>query len=148
MRSVTTRPATVGDKMRVLTMARDFHAAAGVPFPFSAAHADAIFRASLLDEDRLCVVLDVDGAARGALIAEAGAHPFGPFKVASEVMWWIEPAYRGAGAASMLAHYEAWARERGCVLAHLVGLGGDPAIGIFYQRHGYSAAERHFLKTL
>jgi GNAT superfamily N-acetyltransferase len=142
------RVAVPSDKLRVLMLARAFHSAAGLPFPFSAAHADAIFRASLEQEDRLCLVLDVDGVAQGVLVAEAGPHPFGPFKMATEHMWWIEPAYRGRAARQMIADYEAWAKGRGCLFAHLTGLGEDPAAGRLYQRSGYSAAERHFMKLL
>lgn len=142
------RAAVQSDKLRVLVMARAFHAAAGLPFSFSAAHADAIFRASLEHEDRLCLVLDVDGVAQGALVAEAGPHPFGPAKMATELMWWIEPAHRGRAARQMIVEYEEWAKRRGCLFAHLAGLGEDPAAGRLYQRSGYSAVERHFMKFL
>lgn len=141
------RRAEADDKMRVLLMAKAFHAAADVPFPFSPAHADAIFRASLEAEDRLCLVLDVDGMAQGVLVAEAGPHPFGPFKVASELIWWIEPSFRGRFATAMIAQYETWAKGQGCSFAHLVGLGEDPAAGRLYQRRGFRAAERHFVKS-
>lgn len=142
------RHARPDDKMRVLVLAREFHRAAGLPFPFSPAHADALFRASIDSDDRLCLVLEVDGAIQGVLAAEAGPHPFGPFKIAGELMWWIEPAHRGRSAVGMISAFEDWARERGCQFVHMVGLGDDPAVGRLYQRRGYSAAERHFMKPL
>lgn len=142
------RRAREADKVRALMLAKAFHGAAKLPFAFSAAHADAIFRASLDQPDRLCLVLDVAGVVQGVLVAEAGAHPFGPFKVASEIMWWIEPAHRGRAAVRMIAEFETWAKARGCGFAHLVGLGDDLAVGRLYQRRGYAAAERHFMKPL
>ncbi|RJG46495.1 GNAT family N-acetyltransferase [Mesorhizobium sp. DCY119] len=142
------RRAVVADKMRVLMMARSFHVAAGLPFALHAAHASLVFDACLTDVDRVCLVYDVDGTAQGVLAAQAGAHPFGPFKVATEIMWWIEPAHRGRAALHMIAAYEAWARERGCSFANLVGLGADPITTKLYERCGYAAAERHFMKPL
>ncbi|WP_149343232.1 GNAT family N-acetyltransferase [Neorhizobium sp. P12A] len=134
--------------MRVLTMAKAFHAASGLPFQFSAPHADALFRSSLTDPDRACLVYDVSGIARGVLAAQAGAHQFAAIKVASEIMWWIDPNNRGSVALKMLAAYEDWARDRGCAFAAMVGLGSDPAVGALYERRGYQPAERHFMKSL
>lgn len=142
------RRACFADRMRVLLMARAFHAAADLPFPFSAPHADAIFRASIAQDDRFCIVLDIGGAAHGVLAAQAGDHPFGAFRFASELIWWIEPDHRGRAAPRMIAEYEAWAKARGCLFAELVGLGAEPATGPLYRRCGYGAAERHYLKLL
>lgn len=145
---MTVRRALPSDKMSVLAMAKAFHAAAGLPFPFSAPHADAIFRASIENDDRLCLVLDLDGRICGTLAAEAGPHQFGSFKMASEIIWWIEPQYRGRHAITMVREFELWARQKGCHFAHLVGLGGEPVTGRLYQRQGYAPVERHFLKQL
>lgn len=143
------RRAVAADKFRALMLARSFHAAAALPFPFSPMHAAAVFDASLRNADRLCLVLEIAGKVEGVLVAQAGPHAFGPFKVASELMWWIEPAHRGSGAAlRMIAAYEEWARSRDCQFAHIVGLGSDPAVGRIYERRGYQAVERHFMKPL
>ncbi len=142
------RRAHISDRMRVLSMAKAFHAASGVPFAFSPAKADALFRASLADDDRLCLVYVPDGIARGVLAAQASAHPFAPISFASEIIWWIDPAFRGPSAMKMLAAYETWAGERGCHFAGIVGLGSEPATANLYLRRGYEPAETHFLKVL
>lgn len=146
---MTIRRAEAGDKGRALLMARDFHRASGVPVPFSPALASLIFDATLSDPDRLCLVLDVDDVARGILAAQAGPHGFAPIRLASEVMFWVDPGHRGTSAAvRMIAAFEDWARSRACHLCHMVGLGSDPAVGRLYARCGYQAAERHFMKSL
>jgi len=142
------RPAVLGDRMRVLAMAKAFHHASGVPFPFSAPMADMLFRSSIADADMLCLVLDVDGIAHGVLAAEARAHRFSPVKMAFELIFWIDPDYRGRDAGAMLDAYEVWARQQGCAFIHMVGLGGDPLTSRLYERRGYLAAERHFMKSL
>lgn len=146
---MTIRRAAMGDKGRVLAMARAFHVASGIDVPFSAALAAVLFDACLVDPDRLCLVLDINGAACGVLAAQAGPHGFAPVRLASELMFWISPDHRGSSAAlRMIDAYEAWARERGCHIAHLVGLGDAPAAGTLYARRGYRPAERHFMKNL
>jgi GNAT superfamily N-acetyltransferase len=142
------RRAELSDRMRVLSMAKAFHAASGVPFPFSPAMADGLFRASLADEDRLCLVYAPDDIARGVLTAQASVHPFAPVKVASEIIWWVDPAFRGQAVVGMLSAYEAWAVERGCSLAGMVGLGSEPLTTRLYLRRGYEPAETHFIKAL
>src|SRR5262245_39885246 len=127
------RRGVEGDRSRVLAMAKAFHAACGLSFPFSAPMADALFRASLVEADRVCLVFAPAGEARGVLAAHAGMHQFAPVKVASEIMWWVDPEYRGGSSVRMLAAYEEWARERGCVYAAVAGLGADPLVGRLYE---------------
>lgn len=141
------RRALVEDKQRVLSMARNFHEASGVSFPFSAAYASMLFDACLSAPDRVCIVLDEDGP-QGVLAAQAGTLPLAPIKAASELIWWIEPDFRGRSAIQMLNAYEEWAREQGCAYTNMVGLGSDPLTGRLYERRGYQAAERHFMKPL
>lgn len=142
------RPAVDSDRMRVLSMAKAFHAASGLNIPFSPAMADTLFRLSLQDDDRLCLILEDDGTARGVLAAFAGIHALAPIKVASEIVWWIDPAYRGRDALKMLNAYELWASERGCSFVSMVGLGAYPAPATLYERRGYEPVECHYLKSL
>ncbi|WP_244490281.1 GNAT family N-acetyltransferase [Rhizobium sp. Root483D2] len=134
--------------MRVLAMAKAFHRASGAPFPFSAPMADALFHSALADADMLCLVQDAEGSARGVIVAEARPHRFTPVKMAFELIFWIDPEHRGRHAGAMLDAYETWARHRGCAFIHMVGLGGDPLTSRLYERCGYQAAERHFMKSL
>ncbi|NTG48963.1 GNAT family N-acetyltransferase [Agrobacterium rhizogenes] len=142
------RHAVEADKMRVLTMCKAFHAASGIALPFSAAMADSLFRASLADDDRLCLIFEEEGVARGVLAAVASPHHLAPVQMASELVWWIDPAWRGRSALKMLSAYEAWARERRCAYISMVGLGRYPAPAELYERQGYEPVEVHFLKSL
>ena len=142
------RKAIAADKAHVLVMAKAFHAASGVPFPFSAAASSVLFEAALVDSNRLCLIYEREGSARGVLAAVAAPHHLAPVKVASEIIWWIDPDWRGRAAMKMLAAYERWAAECGCQYVSMVGLGADPAISTLYARRGYQAVERHFLMPL
>lgn len=141
------RQARPCDKSRVLMMARSFQAASGLPIPFNAAYASMLFDTLCTSPTHLCIVLDINGPC-GVLAAQSGTLPLAPVKAASELIWWIEPDHRGRSAQAMLDVYEAWAREQGCQFVNMVGLGADPLTTRLYERRGYIAAERHFMKSL
>ena len=143
------RRAVPADRDRLLMMAKAFHEASGTLLPFSFAAASLMAGRALTDPDKLCLVLSSDGCpAQGVLVAAASEHHFAPVRIATEIMWWIEPAFRGRAALDMLAAYEEWAADQGCDFVHMAGLGADPAVSALYRRRGYRAAETHFMKPL
>ena len=134
------------DRAAVVALLRDFHAAAALPFEFSAPWAAALFEAHCTQPDRAAFVLD-DGGARGVLLAVAGQSPLGSFRIAQELAWWVDPAHRGGGGA-MLDAYEEWAAEHGCTLVGTAALASMPRAEGIYLHRGYTRAETHFLKAL
>jgi GNAT superfamily N-acetyltransferase len=149
---MTVRAAVAADKIRVVRLLKDAHAAGGLPailgLPFSAPHASALFDQQSSHADRLCLIYDVAGTPQGVLMASAQDHPFVGIRYSAEVAWWIDPDHRGMSASRMLAAYEQWATERGCTVAGIVALRSAPRAGLIYERRGYTAAETHFLKPL
>ncbi len=119
-----------------------------MPFPFSAPHAAALFDAQTGQASRLALVLDVAGAAQGVFMAALSDHPFAPVRMATEVVWWIEPEHRGKAANDMLAAYEAWAKDNGAGFVGMAALEAAPRAGVIYRRRGYVPAETHFIKAL
>ena len=142
------RRATYSDRVAILAMVRRFHAESGAGLAFSAALARQTIDRVLADENSLALVLEMDGGLRGIFAATIHQHFFSLELCAQELVWWVDPSYRGRGAVKMLADYEAWARSKGCHAINMVGLGGDPATTRLYERHGFTAQERHFLKRL
>jgi hypothetical protein len=151
------RRAVMADKPRIVRLLQNSRggagfdqaeAASGFHFAFDPAYAERLFITHLLRPDMLCLVLDVDGTAQGVLMAVAAEHPFGPVRLASETVWWIEPEYRGLSAVKMLLAYEDWAREQDCDYSGMAGMGASPQVASLYVRRGYRTAEVHFLKAL
>lgn len=139
------RLATPNDRMRIVRLLKDAHAAAALPFPFSAAHALSLVDRHIASPDLLALVAGTP--AQGVLLASSQDHPFAPIRYAAETVWWIAPEARGVGA-EMLAAYEAWAAEQGCAFAGMAALASFPRAGTIYRRRGYREAETHFLKPL
>lgn len=139
----TVRRASSIDRVAVIRLLKESHAAAGFTFPFSAPHADALFRSHLASN----LVLVCGNPARGVLMAYTFEHQFGAGKWAHETAWYIEPEARGRSAIRMLDAYEAWAREQGCVRVCMASLATND-VSRLYERRGYAPAETHFVKTL
>lgn len=144
---MTLRPAEDSDRAAILDLLRAFHAVSQMPF-----EPDAAYGLALIEAHRrpgaLCLVLDVDGTARGVLMAQAIAHPFGDWLVAKETIWFVDPDYRGRGALRMLDVYEAWAKETGCRAIGMAALAGQRDVSALYLRRGYAPAETHYLKDI
>lgn len=142
------RNAEAADMAPLLDMCRRFLDASGYGYPWDEAHARAGLAQAMLAADALVLVLDVDGAPRGVLIAQAGPHPFGPVRQAQEVVWWIETDARSVAVAqTMLAAFEGWAAARGCAFVTLALL-GEAREAALYRRRGYAPAETHWIRAL
>jgi len=143
----TVRAARPDERFGVLALARDFHAASGIPFAFDPAHASRAAQEHIEAPDKLCLVLEVSGALRGVLAASWAVSPLSPVRLAQELIFWIDPAHRGASARRMLSAYEEWARGQGCAAAGLASL-NDPRVARFFGAAGFAPVENKFLKIL
>lgn len=137
------RHATLVDRVAVIRLLKDSHAAAGFTFPFSAPYADALFRHHLAHG----LVLVTRNPVQGVLMAATFEHPFGAGKWAKETVFYIAPEARGRSALRMLDAYEAWAREQGCTTIGMASLATND-VSRLYERRGYAPAETHFVKPL
>jgi hypothetical protein len=139
------RPAAPEDRLRVVSLLRDSHRAAGFTFPFRGAYAEQLFKLHTTDPMACCLLLGKP--AQGMLMARAYEHPFGAGLWAKETVWFIAPEARGRAALQMLDAYEAWARGLACVSIGMASLASNDVSRI-YERRGYRTAETHFLKAL
>lgn len=146
MASSEVRRATAADRLVMVRLLRGAHAAADLPFPFSAPHAAALVDRHIAEPNLLALV--AGAPAEGILLASCQDHPFADVHFATETVWWIAQDARGLFAIDMLAAYEAWARDRGCAFAGMAALATFPRAGTIYRRRGYREAETHFLKPL
>lgn len=143
MASSDVRHANLADRDAVIRLLKESHTAAQFDFPFSAPHADALFRGHM---DKGLALVSGEPV-MGLLMAMAFDHPFGAGKWAKETVWYISPKARGRVALKMLDVYEDWARSIGCVKAGMASLATNDVSRI-YARKGYCAAETHFVKDL
>ncbi|TYB83974.1 GNAT family N-acetyltransferase [Oceaniovalibus sp. ACAM 378] len=141
------RRAVAGDILAMVRMAGDFIASADLAIPFDPDYLTASLRAHLAATDRLALVLDRNGAARGMLCAAASRSPLAPVAVATELAFWIDPDCRGRAALELLHQYIAWARDLGCSHASMMALPGR-SLERLYGAAGFLPAEMTYSKVL
>lgn len=75
---------------------------------------------------------------------------FSDTKVASELVWYVEPEYRGTEGKHLHQAFEYWAKRVGCTLINMVLLEDENSerMNKIYKRKGYSPVERSYIKEL
>lgn len=141
------RAASPSDRVAVIRLLGEFHAAAGCSFPFDPARADQQLRRHMAPDS--CALLHEGGIGHvdGLILATAFEHPFGAGRMAKETFWFVSPDARGRAGMELLAAYEAWALAQGCTSIGMTALAGNDVSAI-YRRRGYVPAESHFVKVL
>ena len=101
-------------------------------------------------EDGALFVADAGGQLIGMAGALAYPHYFNvASKAAQELFWWVEPARRGGTAGvRLLQGLEAWAKGVGCATLTMICLPIDSPAERVYQRVGYRASERSYIKRI
>lgn len=72
-------------------------------------------------------------------------------KIATEIMWWVEPEYRKSRAGiELLNAFESWATYSKCELVQMISLNTEigKALGGLYRRRGYVETEQAYMKRL
>lgn len=67
-----------------------------------------------------------------------------------ELFWWVDPDHRGTAGSPLFGALEAEARAKGARSWAMIALAtlNPDGVGQFYERHGYRASERTFIKAL
>lgn len=128
-------------------MGLQFLSVTGTGLPADADFLSGFVRMQIAGRDRLALVLDHDGSARGFLFAVASRSLFSPVALATELAFWIDPPFRGRSARPLIDAYTDWAREMGCCQASISALPGKSPEKL-YARAGFKPAEITYSKVL
>lgn len=135
------RPATLADVPRLVAMGRQQIAATyGGAVANEAAALEALATQLVTTPTAACFVADQDGTVVGMIGLVGYAHHLSGVPTAGEVMWWVDPAARGAGLA-LLRRAERWAAETGARVIQMVAPATHARVGRLYERRGYQAVE-------
>lgn len=145
------RPATPDDVDAIVSMSAKFYETTSYR-RFTPMSADTVANLALMLIDTGVMLVAEYG---GEVIGMAGLY-VGPFmfndaaRGAYEVVWWVSPDSRGAGAGkALMAAIEASCREKGCNIIQMVTLATSPAhAGNVYESLGYRHSETSYTKVL
>lgn len=92
-----------------------------------------------------CVIIAEEmGEIVGVLVGAISGSLFSPAIVAEELMWWIEPEFRGKGL-PMMRMFEKWAKDSGAVMCIMSGFDD---LDRLYTIRGYKKRSTHYAKEV
>lgn len=138
--------ATIEDFDEIKAMALKFAEEAYISDLFEEKHLEKLIYSLLQgDQSQRIIILE---PGKGMLAGMSAPFPFGPFLLATEIAWWVEPEARSSGlGVELLRAFEYWAKEKAnCRLVHMVSM--DSKVGKLLEKQGYEAKEYAYMKKL
>jgi GNAT superfamily N-acetyltransferase len=146
---VTIRHADDGDVLALLAMAQSFVAQTSYHglIALSLSHLETLTRNVLSSpQGRVWIALDGETPI-GMLAMGLFEHPMSGERVASEVVWWVEPAHRGSSCGRrLLRAAEQWAKDQNADLIQMVA--PNARVGRFYEALRYVSVETTYQRRL
>jgi L-amino acid N-acyltransferase YncA len=147
---VIVRPATHDDIPRIVEMARDFYATTAYPDLFGPmANESAAGLAILTMQSGVMLVAETDGAVVGMVCLHVEPFLFNPDagRIASELVWWIEPEHRGGTLAGrMLKAVNDACTALDAVPRMATLASSPPQAQALLERYDYRETERYFTR--
>jgi len=133
------RLATMDDVPRLVEMGVEFMCS--VP-PYSAwtpkpEVLETTARAMIQSEAQDVFVADMSGGVVGMLGVATYRHPLTGELTATEMFWWVSPAWRGRTGLALLRAAERWAASHGA--GRLQMIAPNPDVARIYEQRGYEA---------
>lgn len=102
------------------------------------------------DPNSLVLLLEEDNKSVGCLLSTIEEILFGRDLMASELMYWVNPDYRGKDSWSLVEAYQYWASKLECKLCSLSTLEGPlvDKLDNRYKQIGFNPSEYTYLKVL
>jgi GNAT superfamily N-acetyltransferase len=140
------RPATPADVPRLVAMGTaQLTAIYGGAVPADPGTLEALMRRLQGTPDAATFVAVRDGAVVGMIGLVRFRHPATGEVTVGEMMWWIEPAARGAGLA-LLRRAEAWAADVGATVLQMQA--PTERVARLYEHRGYRRLEVTYRRAL
>ena len=135
------REATLDDMFDILSMSKRFMELGPDTFVFDR-HLLEEFVTPLLDDPNSLVLVSDDKGVDGLIVGFCAKHPFCGYRLAQELIWWVNPEVRGGvKAIRLLQNFVNWSRT---VEADFLSMGDVSAVGDLgklYKRLGLEYAE-------
>lgn len=142
------RPATLSDIPDIIRMGTEFMQTVE-PYtiwtPQPAVLAETA-RTLITTPQQIILLAEMSGQVVGMLGAAIYRHPLSGEPTATEIMWWVSPAWRGGVGVRLFHAFEQWAGENGAVVVQM----GAPSSTVerLYQRRGYTRMDVGYYKYL
>ena len=142
---MTIRPATVEDVPAIAAMGQEFASTSTYAAHMQAdpGRLAAVAGGILANPDAAMWVCVRDSQPIGMLAMAMVTHPLSGDRIASEIVWWVDPSARGAGL-RLLRTAERWAKALGAVAVHMIA--PTERVGQLYAAIGYAPVETNYYR--
>lgn len=142
------RPATPADVPAIVAMGATF---IETEYPgavrFNPAQLATLAEALMAGTGSVVFVVEADAALLGMMALQTYAHPMSGDTIATELVWWVNPAARGGRAAlQLLDAADRWARQQGATMLQMIA--PSDKVARFYARVGFDKIETHYQRRL
>lgn len=144
---VTIRSATIADIPRLVEMGMRFLRTGSYQrhLAENPEQIAATARQMVESPDAAVFVAETDRRIVGMLAVFCYQHPLSGERVASELVWWVDPESRGAGL-RLLRVAEQWAAAHGARALQMIA--PDEHVGRLYEHRGYCRMETLYQRTV
>lgn len=137
------REATIEDAEAIIKMGLSFAAESPYLNLIDFYQIGKLVGSFILDDDKLALVCED----KGMLLALTMPFIWGTKRTATEMVWWVEPAFRRDGVGvSLINAFHNWAIEKGCSAITLTSL--DNSVDKLYDKLGYRLCELTYIKEI
>ena len=142
---MTIRQATAEDVPAIAAMGHEFVSTStyAAHMQTEPARLEALAGTILTNPDAAMWVCVRDEQPIGMLAMAMVTHPMSGDRIASEIVWWMNPSARGAGV-RLLRTAERWAKDRGAVAVHMIA--PTERVGQLYAAIGYAPVEVNYYR--
>lgn len=94
------------------------------------------------NQDGALFVADQAGELAGMIALWAFTHPYSGERIASELVWWVNPDQRGSLGVRLLKRAEQWAQAQGAAALQMIA--PNERVEAFYVACGYDRVEASY----
>ena len=153
MTEYTIREATQEDLLDVIIAAKNFSKEASQKSwaKFDTNKTNLLFKQLVDSEFGFVYIALHENEVVGGLISMITEMPINDFRVAQELMLWIDPNHRnGKTAPKLIDKYVEWAKEKDCSFVRLSEIDNvlNSKAGILFRRKGFEPVETAYVKEI
>jgi len=142
------RKATTEDIFSIAVLGRQFVREVGEEFSFDSETAIRSLQMAIPSDQFFLWVSEQDGDVVGFLAGTLSGTLFSKDKVASELVWYMDPAHRGSEAIKLVNKFEDWAKANGCNRVSMADVDLLNSLSSLYERKGYKLYEKAYVKGI
>lgn len=143
------RAAEEKDRLDYIMLCREFIKESKIKLKTDLEHLSKSFDTFLSNPNYQVFILEEEEEVCGMLVGVLSSPFFATNVFATELVWFTTKDKRGTrGSIQLVNEYEKWAKAKGCDYVTMADLNQIKDLTSFYEKKGYTLAEKAFVKEI